>query len=81
MSSGEAEIAARRLDEDPWATLGADGTDEQSVFGAWLRTIRWNTASAADRTLLQAPFRAGIRLDPYQLLPLRKALELRASTC
>lgn len=72
----EAEIAARRLDEDPWATLGADGTDEQSVFSAWLRTIRWNTASAADRTLLQAPFRAGIRLDPYQLLPLRKALEL-----
>lgn len=72
----EAEIAARRLDEDPWATLGADGTDERSVFGAWLRTIRWNTASAADRTLLQAPFRAGIRLDPYQLLPLRKALEL-----
>jgi SNF2 family DNA or RNA helicase len=32
--------------------------------------------SAADRKLFQAPFRAGIRLDPYQLLPLAKALEL-----
>jgi len=33
-------------------------------------------ASVADRDLLQAPFRAGIRLDAYQLLPLQKALRL-----
>ena len=26
--------------------------------------------------MFQAPFRAGIRLDPYQLLPLAKALRL-----
>ena len=32
--------------------------------------------TAADRDLLQAPFRAAIRLDAYQLLPLRKALRL-----
>jgi SNF2 family DNA or RNA helicase len=38
--------------------------------------VRWNSATAADRTLLQAPFRAGIRLDAYQLLPLQKALRL-----
>jgi hypothetical protein len=31
---------------------------------------------AADRNLFQAPFRAGIRVDPYQLLPLAKALRL-----
>ena len=37
---------------------------------------RWRSATAADRDLLQAPFRAGIRLDAYQLLPLRKALRL-----
>jgi hypothetical protein len=72
----EAEIAPRKLDDDPWAVLDGDGTDDLSVFGAYLRTIRWQTASAADRKLLQAPFRAGIRLDPYQLLPLVKALEL-----
>ena len=30
----------------------------------------------ADRKLFQAPFRAGIRLDAYQLLPLAKALDL-----
>jgi hypothetical protein len=30
--------------------------------------------TAADRQLFQAPFRAGTRLDAYQLLPLRRAL-------
>ena len=38
--------------------------------------MRWNSATAAERDLFQSPFRAGIRLDPYQLLPLRKALRL-----
>ena len=52
------------------------GTDDPSVFSAYLRTLRWNTATAADRDLFQAPFRAGIHQDAYQLLPLRKALRL-----
>ena len=47
-----------------------------AVFAAYLRALRWGTATAADRDLFQAPFRAGIRLDAYQLLPLRKALRL-----
>lgn len=72
----EAEIAPRRLDDDAWSSLGVDGTDDGDVFGAYLRTLRWQSATAADRKLLQAPFRAGIRLDAYQLLPLRKALDL-----
>src|SRR5262249_58447365 len=38
--------------------------------------VRWNSSTAAERDLFQAPFRAGIRLDTYQLLPLRKALRL-----
>ena len=52
------------------------GTDDPKVFSAYLRTLRWNTATAADRDLFQAPFRAGIHQDAYQLLPLRKALRL-----
>lgn len=72
----EAEISPTKLDDDPWSALDGDGTDDLSVFSAYLRTLRWQTASAADRKLLQAPFRAGIRLDPYQLLPLSKALEM-----
>src|SRR5579864_6962828 len=30
------------------------GTDDPEVFSAYLRSIRWNTATAADRKLLQA---------------------------
>ena len=72
----DAEIAASLHRADAWETLAVKGADDPEVFGAYLRTVAWNTATAADRDLFQAPFRAGIRLDAYQLLPLRKALRL-----
>jgi SNF2 family DNA or RNA helicase len=72
----DAEIGATVLDEDTWANVGQGLPDSPEVLAAHLRTIRWRSATAADRDLLQAPFRAGIRLDAYQLLPLRKALRL-----
>jgi hypothetical protein len=72
----DAEIGARLIDEDPWAQIGRDGTDDAAVFAAFLRTLKWRTATAADKNLFQAPFRAGIRLDAYQLSPLEKALRL-----
>ena len=77
-----AEIDARLHDEEAWDRLGfGAGADEgagegPAAFSAYLRTVQWRTATAAERDLFQAPFRAGIRLDPYQLLPLRKALRL-----
>src|ERR1700684_1372287 len=72
----DAEIGAVALDEDGWRNVGTGLPDRAEVLAAHLRTIRWRSATAADRDLLQAPFRAGIRLDAYQLLPLRKALRL-----
>jgi len=72
----DAEIAARLVDDDPWSQIARDGTDDADVFAAFLRTLKWRTATAADRSLFQAPFRAGIRLDAYQLSPLDKALRL-----
>lgn len=72
----DAEIGATVLDEDGWRNVGSGLPDSPEVLAAHLRTIRWRSATAADRDLLQAPFRAGIRLDAYQLLPLRKALRL-----
>jgi SNF2 family DNA or RNA helicase len=72
----DAEIGAVLLDEDGWRNVGAGLPDRAEVLAAHLRAIRWRSATAADRDLLQAPFRAGIRLDAYQLLPLRKALRL-----
>jgi hypothetical protein len=47
-------------------------------FAAYYRTLRWNTVTSTDPKLFQAPYRAGIRIDAYQLEPLRKALLHRA---
>jgi hypothetical protein len=54
----EAETGARRLEDDFWSRLGRDGTDDPAVFATYFRTLKWHTATAADRDLLQAPFRA-----------------------
>src|SRR6266436_6235917 len=72
----DAEIDGSVLGDEGWASVANQGTDDPSVFSAYFRTLRWNTATAADRDLFQAPFRAGIHQDAYQLLPLRKALRL-----
>lgn len=71
-----AEIDFRCVEDDLWAQIAREGTDDPEAFSAHLRAVTWRSATAADRELFQAPFRAGIRLDPYQLLPLSKALKL-----
>ena len=64
----QAELDAQMLGDEGWATLARSGTDDPAVFAAYLKTLHWGTATAAERDLFQAPFRAGIRLDAYQLL-------------
>ena len=72
----QAEVDASVLTHSEFAAIASTGTDDPATFAAYFRTVRWNTATAADRDLFQSPFRAGIRLDACQLLPLRKALRL-----
>src|ERR1700736_1623514 len=69
----DAELDGSVLKDEGWASVAKFGTDEPNVFSAYLRALRWNTATAADRDLFHAPFRAGIHQGAYQLLPLRKA--------
>lgn len=64
------------LEEEGWADLAARGFDPPRRFGAFLHTLRWNCVTATDPSLFQAPFRAGIKIDAYQMEPLRKALRL-----
>jgi len=64
------------LDQEAWKSLGRKGFDDPRFFGAYLHTLRWNCVTATDPKLFQSPFRAGIRIDAYQLEPLRKALQL-----
>jgi len=70
------ELDRRILEEEGWRDLAARGFDAPRQFAAFLHTLRWNCITATDPNLFQAPFRAGIKIDAYQMEPLRKALRL-----
>ena len=72
----ELELDRRIVSEEAWKDIGKMGFDPPRQFAAFLNTLRWNCVTATDPRLFQSPFRAGIRIDPYQLVPLRKALRL-----
>jgi superfamily II DNA or RNA helicase len=72
----EQELDAEILSGEAWESIAARGFDPAQHFAAYLNTLRWNCVTSTDPKLLQSPFRAGIRLDAYQLEPLRKALLL-----
>ena len=72
----EHELDAEIRSGENWGRLAERGFDPPQRFAAYLNTLRWNCVTSTDPRLLQSPFRAGIRLDPYQLEPLRKALRL-----
>ena len=54
----------------------AERWDEPEQLGAFLDAVRWGTVASADTRTLQAPFRAGIRIYDYQLVPVARALEM-----
>jgi superfamily II DNA or RNA helicase len=72
----ELELGTQILDAETWKVIGKRGFDDPRHFAAYVHTLRWNCVTATDPRLFQAPFRAGIRIDAYQLDPLAKALVL-----
>lgn len=72
----ELEPDATVVGEEAWKSIGQKGFDSKRWFSAYLHTLRWNCITATEPRLFQAPFRAGIKVDAYQLEPLRKALLL-----
>ena len=72
----ENELDPQILDGEAWERVAAKGFDDSQLFAAYLNTLKWNCVTSTDPKLFQSPFRAGIRLDAYQLEPLRKALLL-----
>ncbi len=72
----EFEIDRRILEVEAWNAIGANGFDAPRHFSAFLHTLRWNCVTATDPNLFQSRFRAGIKIDAYQMEPLRKALRL-----
>jgi ERCC4-related helicase len=72
----DLELDAKVVSDEGWRAIGRKGFDPPRIFAAYLNTLRWNCLSATSPQLFQAPFRAGIKIDAYQLEPLRKALRL-----
>ena len=70
------ELDRKILEEEDWADLAARGFDPTAHFAAFLHTLKWGCVTATDPSLFQAPFRSGIKIDAYQMEPLRKALLL-----
>ena len=66
----------RVLHDEGWDNLATKGFDPPRHFAAFYNTLRWHCTTATDPNLFQAPFRAGITIDAYQMEPLRKALRL-----
>ncbi|MEX1263841.1 MAG: DISARM system SNF2-like helicase DrmD [Actinomycetota bacterium] len=64
------------LEGEGWNDLASKGFDDPRRFAAFLHTLRWSSVTATDPSLFQSPFRAGIKIDAYQMEPLRKALRL-----
>jgi len=72
----DLELGARVVTPEAHGFGSPARLDPPAHFGAYLHAIKWSAVSAADATLFQAPFRAGIKLMAHQLTPLMKALEL-----
>ena len=52
------------------------GVDDPATFAAFLDAVRWGAVASADPRGFQAPFRAGIEIEDYQLLPLVRSLRM-----
>ncbi|MDA1276710.1 MAG: DISARM system SNF2-like helicase DrmD [Verrucomicrobia bacterium] len=72
----QVELDASIISDENWKSIGQKGFDPPRHFAAYLNTLRWNCVTATDPRLFQSPFRAGIKVEPYQLDPLQKALQL-----
>ena len=72
----EDEVDPEILTAEAWRDLATRGFDPPRLSRPTCTRSRWNCVTATDPRLFQSPFRAGIRLDAYQLEPLRKALLL-----
>ncbi len=70
----EKEPDRRILTGESWEKVTEKGFDDPEMFAAYLHTLRWNCVTATDPKLFQAPFRAGIKIEAYQLEPLKRAL-------
>src|SRR5438552_3992417 len=59
----DIEPDARAYESDRWHGLGTREFDKPAFFAAYLNTLRWNSVSAKDATMLQAPLTGRARIE------------------
>jgi len=65
----------RRVEPEPRLPVPEVGAfDDPARLDAFLHAVRWGAITSADAEAVQSPFRAGIRIEDYQLAPLVRAL-------
>lgn len=72
----EHEHDAEIMSGESWGAVAKRGFDKPHLFSAFLHTLRWNCVTSTDEKLFQSPYRAGIKVQAFQLEPLRKALQM-----
>jgi len=70
----EREVGSKLIEKSSWESVTGKGFDEPKNFSAYLHTLKWGCVTSTDTDLFQAPYRAGIEVKAYQLLPLQKAI-------
>ncbi|MCF8604009.1 DISARM system SNF2-like helicase DrmD [Gordonia sp. HY442] len=54
--------------------IDPDRFDNPNRLAAFIDALRWGAITSADDGTVQAPFRSGANVEPYQLTPLKRAL-------
>lgn len=70
----EREVAPRALESTSLPLPSS--VDSPEMLEAFLRALRWSSASIALGDVLQAPFRGGIQIEEYQLAPVVRASKM-----
>ncbi|MEU0332869.1 DISARM system SNF2-like helicase DrmD [Streptomyces sp. NPDC006193] len=70
----EVEPGRRVLPAGSLPDASAGGFDPPEQLAAFLDAVRWSAVASADVKTLQAPFRSGVAIEPYQLEPVARAV-------
>jgi superfamily II DNA or RNA helicase len=70
LEQGRSALAHRGLPKD----VDPDRFDDPNKLAAFVDALRWGAITSADDGTVQAPFRSGANVEPYQLTPLKRAL-------
>ncbi|MGH1555552.1 SNF2-related protein [Streptomyces sp. L7] len=70
----EVEPGRRILDRGSPPDASTGQYDPPSRLAAFLDAVRWSAVASADVKTLQAPFRSGVAVEPYQLEPVSRAV-------